>query len=126
MLAAGIGVVDREEVAFLQFLQRIHSSAGLEDVADRPKLHRDQLRLRHRVASRVQQCRGSIACLPQHGGKSRPHQLHAHLARRGNQRLADNRVIDRIECHCASLRRKMLPAASRDAFQPGGTQMVEL
>ena len=71
--------------------------AGAQGLADRPELHRDQLGLRHRVAVAVHQAGRAVARLAQDGRVGRADQLHAHLARRGDQRLADHGVVDRAE-----------------------------
>jgi hypothetical protein len=126
VLAAGIGVVDGEEVTRLQRLHWIERPKGLEDVTDRAELHRDQLSLRHRVAVRVQQRGRPVARFPQDGRIGGAHQLHAHLARRRDQRLADDGVVDRIKRHGAVPCRRMLPCASGTARHPGGTQVLEL
>jgi hypothetical protein len=109
MLTTGIRIVDREEIALLQRFDRIKLGTRLEDMPDGPKLHRDQFCLSNGIAERIQQRGGPVLGLPQHSGIGRSHQLRAHLPGRGDQRLADDRIIDRVERHAGILFISRLP-----------------
>ena len=124
VLSALERVVVDQEVAFLQRLDRMALQAGAQGLADRAKLHGNELGLRHRVAVAVHQAGRAVARLAQDGRIGRADQLDAHLARRGDQRLADDGIVDWAQLAHEALRRMRLSAASSAAVQPGGTQVV--
>ena len=124
VLAALERVVVDQEVAFLQRLDRMAFQAGAQRLADRAELHGNELGLGHRVAVAVHQAGRAVARLAQDGRVGRADQLYAHLARRGDQRLADHGIVDGTQLAHGDLRRIRLSAGSSSAVQPGGTQVV--
>ena len=99
VLAAAVGIVIDVEVAFTQRVHRMHGGASTEDLRHRPELHGYQLGLGDDVALPIEQRGRRVLSLAHDVGVGGSHQLGAHLARGGDQALADHGVIDRIELH---------------------------
>jgi hypothetical protein len=129
VLAALERVVVDQEIAFFKRLDRMAFQAGAQGLADRAQLHGNELRLGHRVAVAVHQAGRTVARLAQDGRVGRADQFYAHLARRGDQRLADHGIIDGTQLahdglRPQDLRKIILSAGSSWAVQPVGTQVV--
>ncbi len=129
VLAAFERIVVDQEVAFPERIDRMALQAGAQGFADGTQLHGDQLGLGDGVAVAVHQARRAIARFAQDGGVGGADQLHAHLAGAGDQRLADDGIVDWTQlAHDAlrpqDLRRIRLSWLSSSALQPGGTQLV--
>ena len=97
VLPARVRIVGDIEVTVLKALHRINGSAGAKDLGHRAELHRNELGLRHDVAVAIEERGRCIRRLADDRRIGGANELDSHLARGGDEALADDGVINRIE-----------------------------
>ena len=102
MLSAFERIVVDVEVALFERLDWEQLGAGTKCSGHRAELHGNKFCLGDDVAVAVQQRGRGVARFAHDGRVGRANELGPHFARRGDQSLADDRVIDGIE-HVAAV-----------------------
>ncbi|GAV37022.1 hypothetical protein ROTAS13_04712 [Roseomonas sp. TAS13] len=127
VLAAAIGIVGDDDIAFLPLCQRqVVAHHGQQPGAHRVQVLRDAGGLRDVVAVAVEDGGGIVQQFPHHGGAAGAPDRHVHLGGGGGQAVAQDLQFDRTEHdrHASCFRAISVPSGPGAQRQPGAMKAV--